>query len=104
MTLIATIIVWAIIEALCAKNPAPLMVLIVLFVARQFRSSHPLLNFEVLKYRAFTITLLIQCALAMTLGITALLAQLYLQLHSQADIISGYACYMPHLPEWQQVW
>lgn len=31
MTLIATIIVWAIIEALCAKNPAPLMVLIVLF-------------------------------------------------------------------------
>ena len=32
MTLIATIIVWAIIEALCAKNPAPLTVLIVLFV------------------------------------------------------------------------
>lgn len=31
MTLIATIIVWAIIEALCAKNPVPLMVLIVLF-------------------------------------------------------------------------
>ena len=55
------------------------LALIVLFVARQFRSSHPLLNFEVLKYRAFTITLLIQCALAMTLGITALLAQLYLQ-------------------------
>lgn len=55
------------------------LLLIALFVVRQFHSSHPLLNFEVLKYRAFTITLLIQCALAMTLGITALLAQLYLQ-------------------------
>ena len=55
------------------------LILIVLFIMRQFHASHPLLNFAVLKYRAFTITLLIQCALAMTLGITALLAQLYLQ-------------------------
>lgn len=55
------------------------LLLIVLFVVRQFRAVHPLLNFEVLRYRAFTIALLIQCALAMTLGITALLAQLYLQ-------------------------
>ncbi len=55
------------------------LVLIVLFIARQFHTSHPLLNFGVLKYKAFTLTLLIQCALAMTLGITALLAQLYLQ-------------------------
>lgn len=53
--------------------------LIVLFVVRQFHELHPLLNFAVLRYRAFTIALLIQCALAMTLGITALLAQLYLQ-------------------------
>ena len=31
MTLIATIIVWAIIEAVCAKNPGPLLILIVLY-------------------------------------------------------------------------
>ncbi len=55
------------------------LLLVLIFILRQFRSSHPLLNFAVLKYRAFTITLLIQCSLAMTLGITALLAQLYLQ-------------------------
>ena len=53
--------------------------LIITFVRRQFQARTPLLNFSVLKYRAFTLTLLIQCALAMTLGITALLAQLYLQ-------------------------
>ena len=53
--------------------------LVIVFVFRQFRAAHPLLNFAVLKYRAFTLTLLIQCALAMTLGVTALLAQLYLQ-------------------------
>ena len=53
--------------------------LVVVFIIRQFHSTHPLLNFAVLKYKAFTITLLIQCALAMTLGVTALLAQLYLQ-------------------------
>ena len=55
------------------------LILIVIFIVRQFHAMHPLLNFAVLKYKAFTITLLIQCALAMTLGITALLAQLYLQ-------------------------
>lgn len=31
MTLIATIIVWAIIQAVCAKNPVPLLILIVLY-------------------------------------------------------------------------
>lgn len=31
MTLIATLIVWAIIEAICAKNPGPLLILIVLY-------------------------------------------------------------------------
>lgn len=55
------------------------LMLIALFVVRQFHALHPLLNFAVLRCRAFTIALLIQCALAMTLGITALLAQLYLQ-------------------------
>ena len=31
MTLIATIMVWAIIQAVCAKNPGPLLILIVLY-------------------------------------------------------------------------
>lgn len=31
MTLIATIIVWAIIQAVCAKNPGPLLILMVLY-------------------------------------------------------------------------
>ena len=32
MTLIATIIVWAIIQAVCAKNPGPMMILVFLYV------------------------------------------------------------------------
>ena len=32
LTLIATFIVWAIIQAVCAKNPGPLMVLVILYV------------------------------------------------------------------------
>ena len=32
MILIATIIVWAIIQAVCAKNPGPLLVLYFLYV------------------------------------------------------------------------
>lgn len=31
LTLIATIIVWTIIQAVCAKNPGPLLILIVLY-------------------------------------------------------------------------
>ncbi len=31
MTLIATIIVWATIQAVCAKNPGPLLILMVLY-------------------------------------------------------------------------
>ena len=32
LTLIATLIVWAIIQALCNKNPGPLLVVIILYV------------------------------------------------------------------------
>ena len=32
LTLIAIFIVWAIIQAACAKNPGPLMILVVLYV------------------------------------------------------------------------
>ena len=31
MTLIATIIVWAVIQAVCAKNPGPLLILFMLY-------------------------------------------------------------------------
>lgn len=31
LTLIATLIVWAIIQALCAKNPGPLLVVFILY-------------------------------------------------------------------------
>ena len=53
--------------------------LMAVFMIRQFHTKNPLLNFQVLKYRPFSIALLIQCTLAMTLGITAILLQLYLQ-------------------------
>ena len=55
------------------------LALVVLFVFRQTHTDHPLLNFAVLKYRPFVLALLIQCTLAMTLGITAILLQIYLQ-------------------------
>lgn len=55
------------------------MILAVLFVIRQFHTSHPLLNFAVLKYKPFVLTLLVQCTLAMTLGINAILSQFYFQ-------------------------
>lgn len=55
------------------------LALIVLFIVRQFHTSHPLLNFAVLKYKPFVLTLLVQCTLAMTLGINAILSQFYFQ-------------------------
>ena len=32
VTLIATLIVWAIIQAACAKNPGPLLIVVVLYM------------------------------------------------------------------------
>lgn len=55
------------------------LVLVVLFILRQLHHEHPLLNFDVLRYRPFVLALLIQCTLSMTLGITVILAQLYFQ-------------------------
>ncbi len=53
--------------------------LVVLFIVRQFHTSHPLLNFAVLRYRPFVLTLLVQCTLSMTLGINGILSQFYFQ-------------------------
>lgn len=54
-------------------------VLTVLFVVRQFKTPHPLLNFRVLKYRAFAFAMFLQCTIALTLGINAILSQFYFQ-------------------------
>ena len=50
-----------------------------IFVYRQFHTDHPLLNFGVLKYKPFALAMLVQCTLAMTLGINAMLSQFYFQ-------------------------
>ena len=54
-------------------------VLTLLFVIRQFKTSHPLLNFRVLKYRAFSFAMILHCTIALTLGINAILSQFYFQ-------------------------
>lgn len=53
--------------------------LVVIFVVRQFHTKYPLLNFGVLKYRAFSFSMLVQCVIALTLGINAILSQFYFQ-------------------------
>ena len=55
------------------------LILLAIFIMRQFHSTHPLLNFNVLKYRSFLIAIVVQCTLSMTQGITGILSQLYLQ-------------------------
>lgn len=55
------------------------IVLVILFIVRQFHTRHPLLNFAVLKYRAFSFAMLLQCVIALTLGINAILSQFYFQ-------------------------
>ena len=53
--------------------------LVVLFIVRQFRMKHPLLDFGVLKYKDFAFTTILQCVIALTLGINAILSQFYFQ-------------------------
>lgn len=53
--------------------------LIVLFIIRESQSKLPILNFAVLKYRPFTIALLINCSMAMTISITGILVAVYVQ-------------------------
>lgn len=55
------------------------IILIIIFIVRQFHTSHPLLNFGVLKYKAFSFAMLLQCVIALTLGINAILSQFYFQ-------------------------
>lgn len=74
------------------------LALMVFFIIRQFHTKHPLLNFSVLKYKAFAIAVMIQCTLAMTLGITAILAQTYFQtLRGFSSITAGLLMLVPSL-------
>lgn len=74
------------------------LILVSWFIIRQFHTRHPLLNFSVLKYPAFTIAVMIQCTLAMTLGITAILAQTYFQtLRGFSSITAGLLMLIPSL-------
>ncbi|NLT94818.1 MAG: MFS transporter [Clostridia bacterium] len=54
-------------------------ILILFFVFRESHSLNPLLNFTVLKYKPFAIALLINCVMAMALGITGILVAVYVQ-------------------------
>ncbi len=55
------------------------LLLIVVFVYRQLHIAYPMLNFSILKYKPFTLTVIVQCTLSMTMGINAILAQFYFQ-------------------------
>lgn len=49
------------------------------FIWRQLHTAHPLLNFVVLRYRPFAVALVVNCVLAMTMGINGILNMLYMQ-------------------------
>lgn len=49
------------------------------FIWRQLHTAHPLLNFAVLRYRPFAVALVVNCVLAMTMGINGILNMLYMQ-------------------------
>ena len=54
-------------------------ILILFFIFRESRSTNPLLNFTVLRYQPFAIAFLINCVIAMSLGITGILVAVYVQ-------------------------
>lgn len=53
--------------------------LVIVFVVRQLHTAHPLLNFAVLGYRPFAVALVVNCVMAMTMGINGILNMLYMQ-------------------------
>jgi len=70
--------------------------LILLFIIRETRSNQPLLNFEVLKYRPFAIALLINCVIAMTLGINGILVAVLVQnILGYSPMVSGLILILP---------
>ncbi|KJS85281.1 MAG: hypothetical protein JM58_08870 [Peptococcaceae bacterium BICA1-8] len=68
----------------------------ILFIIRETRSNHPILNFKVLKYRPFAIALLINCVIAMTLGINGMLVAVYVQtILGYSPMVSGLILILP---------
>lgn len=67
-----------------------------LFIIRQRGSKKPILNFTVLKYRPFAIALLINCVMAMTLGINGILVAVYVQsILGYSPMVSGLILVLP---------
>ena len=55
------------------------LALVASFVYRQLNTLHPLLNFSVLRDQPFAVALIVNCVLAMTMGINGILNMLYMQ-------------------------
>jgi len=90
------------VEVWGATNPKFISFLVVgillslLFIIRETRSNQPILNFKVLKYRPFAIALLINCVIAMTLGINGILVAVYVQtILGYSPMVSGLILILP---------
>ena len=71
---------------------------VVIFIWRQRRIDHPLLNFTVLKSKAFAVTVLVNSCMAMILGITGILNNLFMQtLLGFSPIKAGIAMFIPSI-------
>ncbi|KJS22314.1 MAG: hypothetical protein VR72_06440 [Clostridiaceae bacterium BRH_c20a] len=72
------------------------LLLSLLFIIRETNSNQPILNFKVLKYRPFAIALLINCVIAMTLGINGILVAVYVQtILGYSPMVSGLILILP---------
>ena len=72
--------------------------LVSIFIWRQKRIAHPLLNFAVLKSKAFSVTVLVTSCMAMILGITGILNNLFMQnLLGFSPIKAGIAMFIPSI-------
>ncbi len=69
---------------------------VIIFIWRQKRIEHPLLNFAVLKSKAFAVTVLVNSCMAMILGITGILNNLFMQtLLGFSPIKAGITMFIP---------
>lgn len=74
------------------------IVLLVIFIMRQQNIANPLLNFRVLKYRPFAVTVLVTACLAIILGVTGVLNNLFMQtLLGLSPLTAGMAMFIPSI-------
>lgn len=70
--------------------------LIALFIKLEYQSARPLLNFKVLRYKPFAMTVLITCTMQMTFTITPLLMAVYLQtIQGHTPLEAGMILFLP---------